>query len=319
MAFIHVPVAVAEAAHARLVQTRAHDVVTQDAETPRGYRIFNDLPVAVGLVNFCEAIRAQHRSVKFAIQPRPKTYHGNGVNFITEIWAYFPGDTYCSVRLGWGDYAVGANTGNKYSVYARHIDNEKFGADRDQRHMALSDSMDRAVKNFNKYLRPYKVSEIAAMSIEEFQSLLRKPLWEASNQFNEAYTAVIRHDSFNNEMRMLIDTGHTFVDPSFKEVLMGMLDKLDEHQNKQHETHHGYYVHVREYMGEPVFDVVPVLDIKKASAHRLGMNHVCTSAQLAEMDESLPNKLAALSMLDKGAFVEGLGHKVNDTSYWVLK
>ena len=35
--------------------------------------------------------------------------------------------------------------------------------------------------------------------------------------------------------------------------------------------------------------------------------------------ENLASRLAALSMLDNGSFVEGLGHKVSDTSYWVLK
>jgi hypothetical protein len=98
-----------------------------------------------------------------------------------------------------------------------------------------------------------------------------------------------------------------------------MLAKLDEQLAKQYEAHHGYYVQVREYLGEQVFDVIVVLDVKKATGRSVGTHRTYKSEELAEVDENLPSRLATLSMLENGAFVEGLGHKVSETSYWVLK
>ena len=76
---------------------------------------------------------------------------------------------------------------------------------------------------------------------------------------------------------------------------------------------------VREQFGEQLFDVIAVLDVKKATGRSVGSHRTYKAENLGEVDENLAAKLAALSMLDDGAFVEGLGHKVNPTSYWVLK
>jgi hypothetical protein len=62
-----------------------------------------------------------------------------------------------------------------------------------------------------------------------------------------------------------------------------------------------------------------VLDIKKTSIYSFAPPRAYKAHELAEVDENLPSRLATLSMLEDDAFVEGLGHKVSPTSYWVLK
>lgn len=157
------------------------------------------------------------------------------------------------------------------------------------------------------------------MSLDNFQSKLGSAAWTASSAYTEAYSAVTKHGSFHNEMRSLVMSGYQFNDPAFGNQVKDMLAKLDEQMAKQYEQHHGYYVQVREYMGEQVFDVIAVLDIKKTTRAMVGAHRTYKGEELMELDENLPNRLAALSMLDDGAFVEGLGHKVSATSYWVLK
>lgn len=319
MPFDHMSVAKAEAAHARRIEQLEASIETTDAAREAQRKFVDGVPVAAGLALLCNMIRATHRTIKFAVEPRPKTEWIDGTSLICEVWAYFPGDQYCPVRLGWGDYSVNIGNGKKYCVYSRHIKNEKYGDDKSQYHMALADSADRAVKNFKKYLRPYTPGEIALMSMSNFQHKLHAPAYTASSAYNSAYEAVVRHGSFHNEMRSLMLNNHQFNDSAFGGLVKDMLAKLDEQMAKQYEAHHGYYVQVREYMGEQVFDVIAVLDVKKASARHVGAHRTYKAEELAEVDENLPSRLAALSMLEDDAFVEGLGHKVSPTSYWVLK
>jgi hypothetical protein len=68
-----------------------------------------------------------------------------------------------------------------------------------------------------------------------------------------------------------------------------------------------------------VFDVIAVLDVRKASSKHVGAHRTYKAEELNDVDENLASRLAALSMLENDAFVEGLGHKVSPTSYWVLK
>ena len=323
MSFDHMSVAKAEASHARRVETIETAIETTNADREAvlssARKVIDGVPVAAGLALLCNLIRASHRTIKFAVESRPKTEWIEGTSVISEIWAYFPGDIYCPVRLGWGDYSVNTGNGNKYCVYSRHIRNEKYGDDKSQYHMALADSPDRAVKNFKKYLRPYAPSEIALMSMSDFQHKLHAPAYTASSAYNEAYSAVTKHGSFHNEMRTLMMNNYQFNDPAFGAAVKDMLAKLDEQLAKQYEAHHGYYVQVREQFGEQVFDVITVLDVKKASGRSVGTHRTFKAENLDEVDENLASRLAALSMLDNGSFVEGLGHKVSDTSYWVLK
>ena len=323
MPFDHMLVTRVEFMHARRVQQMDEAIETTNADRAEVLSsvrsIVDGVPVSKQLALFCQAIRASHRTIKFAVANRPKIEYTHGVSVISEIWAYFPGDQYCPVRLGWGDYSVNTRTSNKYCVYSRHIKNEKYGDDKEQYHMSLADSVERAMKNFKKFLRPYTPADVALMSIANFQSKLGAPAWQASSAYNEAYEAVCKHGSFHNELRSLVLNDYQFNDPAFGGLVKDMLTKLDEQMTKQYEAHHGYYVQVREYMGNQVFDVIAVLDVKKASSRHVGAHRTYTGEQLAEFDENLPSRLAALSMLENDAFVEGLGHKVSPTAYWVLK
>jgi hypothetical protein len=317
------PVAKVVKDHQRQMEFFANHIeTTDDARQARRAAVMREVdgvPVSRALSMLCEEVRRMARGVKFAVERNGKSQWRDGEQVISEIWAYFPEDQYAFMRLGFADYSVQSGTTSKFAVYSRNIKNEKFNEQREQYHMAMADTLDRAVKNAKKFMRRYGVHEVAAMSLDTFQTKLNGAVWATSAEYNNAYSAVTQHGSFHNEMRSLVMNNHQFNDPAFGAAVKNMLAKLDEQMAKQYEQHHGYYVQVREYMGEQVFDVIAVLDVKKATAARVGAHRTYKGEELIELDENLPNRLAALSMLDDGAFVEGLGHKVNAMCYWVLK
>jgi hypothetical protein len=317
------PVAKVVKDHQRQMEYFANQVETTDnvREATRNnmMRDVDGVPVSRALSLLCDEVRRMARGVKFAVERNGKSVWRDNIQVISEVWAYFPEDQYAFMRLGFADYSVQSGTSSKFAVYSRNIRNEKFNDQREQYHMAMADTLERAVKNAKKFMRRYGVHEVAAMSLDTFQTKLNGAVWATSAEYNNAYSAVTQHGSFHNEMRSLVMNNYQFNDPAFGAAVKNMLTKLDEQMAKQYEQHHGYYVQVREYMGEQVFDVIAVLDVKKATAARVGAHRTYKGEELIELDENLPNKMAALSMLEDGAFVEGLGHKVNATCYWVLK
>ena len=322
MTFQHMKVDTLKRSHEKAVQDFETHIGTTTEERSEARRrmvkIVDGAPVHASLALLCEAVRSMHRDIKFAVHRNGKTTWVDGHPTMCEIWAYFDGDQYGCMRIGYADYSVQNGT-NKYAVYSRTIKNDKFNEDREQYHMAMAESLDRALKNVKKHMRRYQVSEVATMSLGDFQSKVSSSRWTAENEYTNAYRELTQHGSFHNEMRSLVNCGYQFNDPVFGGLVKTMLDKLDDQMAKQYEAHHGYYVQVREYLGEQVFDVITVMDVKKATGRSVGAHQTYKAEELDTVDENLASRLAALSMLDDGAFVEGLGLKVNPTSYWVLK
>ena len=322
MTFQHMKVATLQRSHERAKQDYETSISTTNEagrqERQRMSTIVDGVPVHALLGKFCEGVRSMHRTIKFAVHRNGKTTWVDGSPVMCEIWAYFDGDPFGCMRIGYADYSVQNGT-NKYAVYSRTIKNDKFNEDREQYHMAMAESLDRALKNVKKHMRRYAVAEIANMSLGDFQIKVGNAAYTASSEYSNAYKELYTHGSFHNEMRALVNNGYQFNDPVFGGLVKNMLAKLDEQMAKQYEAHHGYYVQVREYLGEQVFDVIAVLDVKKATGRSVGAHRTYRAEELDTVDDSLAAKMAALSMLDDGAFVEGLGHKVNSTSYWVLK
>lgn len=323
MSFDHKRVDRLERSHAKHVNFQAtHIETTDDERTATRARLMADVDgvmVSRALANLCDEVRKIARGVKFLVDGNGRSQWRDGMQVISEVWAYYPGDEFASMRLGYADYSVRDGGINKYGVYSRNVKNEKFGEDREQYHMVMAESLPRAVANVKKVMCRYTVAETAAMFLSDFQSKLGSASWTASSEYNDAYNTVTKHGSFHNEMRSMIDRGYQFNDPAFGAAVKDMIEKLDVQMAKQYEQHHGYYVQVREYMGEQVFDVITVLDVKKATGRSVGSHKTFKAEELDTVDENLASRLAALSMLENGTFVEGLGRKVSPTSYWVLK
>jgi hypothetical protein len=323
MAFEHMRVSKVVASHERAIREAEARIETTDAgheaRRERAMRVVDGVRVHLKLALLCEEVRKVHRGVKFALYRNGKTSWYEGIAVPCEMWAYFEGDEFAFMRLGWADYSVRTGDGSKYGVYARTINNQKFGEDREQHFMVMADTLERALKNVKTHTRRYTPHETAAMTLNDFQSKVSSAGWTASSEYRDTYNRVVNDPMFLSEMRALVDNDHQFNSPLFAQKVRAMVAKHDENEAKMNEQYHAYWVQVREYMGQQVFDVLTVHDVKRASGRGLGEHKTYTAEQLAELDENLVARMSALSMLDRNSFVEGLGLKMSDTNYWVLK
>lgn len=316
----HMPVDKLEREHQASLKFRHTHFDTTDEETRRQLaRVSVDvmgLPATRQLAEFCYEVRKIARGVKFAATRNGKATWLEGHQLVSEVWVYYPDDEFAFARIGYADYSV-SGTNSKYGVYSRHIENQKFGDDREQRHMVLSDDLARAVRNFKKYLRRYSLQETATMRLGDFQSKISALTWGAANDFQTARSSVLDHPSFYDEMRFLITRGHSFVNPAFGLSLVEMLEKMKVAKDKADAIHDVYYVSARNQGDEQVFDVLSMSNIKGSNNKQ--SHHSLSPAEVEALDAELPQKIAALSMLEDGGFVEGLGMRVSAKTYWVLK
>lgn len=310
--------------HNRTVEAYNLQNSTQTKESGEWYsrlaREVDGVLVSIQLANWCEALRKTNRHLKFGVPRGAKSLWVNDTNLLSELWAYLPGDEYAIMRLGFADYAL-RGTANRYGVYARGIRNDKYHAGRDQYHMAITDNFDRAVKNARKYMVPYSLAEVANMSLGNIQQEIVLLTIAASSEFNDIHTKIIQHSAFVHELERFAAIG--FHDAEFGELVRTYMDKRKERNERLAQQHHAYFVSVRELNGKQVFDILTVLDVPKTSLRNMGTHRTYTAEEVDVLDDTLLGKIATLSMLDtvgdNNAFVDGLGLKLNDTSYWVLK
>lgn len=305
--------------------TNHNNSISTTSEEERAHRMrvtrtVDGVPdVSVTLATFCEAISRELRGIKFAFARRGnKTVFDGSVAKMQTLWAYYPGDEYAVGLVGHADFAVSGTGDDKYCVYSRKIKNEKFADHRDQYHMAMSDSLDRAVKSAKKSLRRYSVTEVAEMTLGEFQSKLTSVTWKMQSEMSDARKTLFDHPSLDAELRSMVISDYQFNCPLLANAVRDYLAKKDEYAERGNIPAHGWFVVVRDEFGHQVFDVIEAYDIKRAS--HVGSTQWATKTLLPnDVPEELSGKLAALSMLTDDNYVEGLGMRVSPTTYWVLK
>ena len=282
------------------------------AGQPPNSVMLNGVGVPASLHNLCGMLQKINPGIKFSA--------GAHIGFTRRVWVYFDGDEYARIRLGFDVYDVRHRGSNRYGVYARGIKNTKFRDDREHYYMALTDNVNVALKNARKYMRPYSTSEIADLSRSTFRHHVLEAPNKASTQHSKAREALNSHSQLLNEMQTIVNSGYSFNDLSFSKTVHEFLGTHADEKTKRSETHHGYYVRVRLLDGEQMFEVIPMYDIRRnTSATPLQQSTTYNLEALNTLDDTLAPKLAALTVLGDKAFVEGLGYKVSETSYWVLR
>ena len=300
----------------QLLTKLAENVVTVNDGDPPMHMV-DGIPVVPELVRFCAEIRKVNRHVKFGVGRRVKNSWGNGFNKMQELFVYMDGHAYAMMKIGYGDYSTKGDGDSKFMVYARMIKNEKFRDDSDQYHMATAEGIDRAIKNVKKYMRPYSPVECATMSFEAVRSKFSSVVQGVSSELYQARSGVIESAHLRNELFHMLDVGYEFLAEDFREKIVQWREKYNEDQVARGRALHAYYVNVRIHREEMVCDVIEVLDANKRS--RLDAHMPVATYKMEDLPEGVAGNLAALSMVDDGHYVDGVGMRVDSATFWVQR
>ena len=318
MRYTHTRVDAIEKATKRLLASIDESIETvNEGDLPVGK--VDNIPVTAELFNFCTEIRKVNRHVKFGVAGRMRRIFGGGSDKMQELYVYMEGHTYAMMRVGYGDYSIRKDglSAYKYMVSSRMIKNEKYRDDNEQYSMATSESIDRAMKNVKKYMRPYSPVECADMTFENIRQKFSSINTQVANTFYNAKGDVVGSVHLRAELFHMLDVGYEFLSEDFKNMIVKWRDAYQEEQTARTRALHAYYVNVRIHREEMVCDVIEVLDAHKL--YKLSAGTPVTTYKMEELPDYISGSLAALSMVEDEHYVDGVGLRVDSATFWVQR
>lgn len=278
----------------------------------------DNIPVGSELAQFCAAIRKANRHVKFGVGPQTPWAWSGSTRFARSLHVYLEGQTYAMMQVGYGDYTCKGRGGDsKYMVHARMIRNEKFADHRDQYYMATAETSERALKNVKKYMRPYSPIECANITLGEVRYKCASVASATSSGENAAKSGVLDGVQARTELFHMLDVGYEFLSEDFREKIAQWREKYDEGRVFRARATHMYYVNVRIQRDDMVCDVVEVLDVDKQ--YTVSNTATQTTYSMSELPEHIAGNLAALSMVEDEHYVDGVGLRVDSSTFWVQR
>lgn len=234
-------------------------------------------------------------------------------------WVYIEGDYMTMGYIGYGDFQTSKDGKPKYVVYSRTIRNMKYGDDKRQHHMRMAKDMDIAVKAAKTELRGYYPVEVA----EALRPKAAKPVaaleQEASSAYRKAVDVVgLEYYGRSAErtieaLSCLIKSGHVFPQADYHKDLLEVFKTKKERDRLQGATLPMTYVRVYEKFGKQRVDVCSMENIK--SSYNVTNHHLGTF-DAEDVSDALQGKVAVMSMCEDEQFVEGVGFKVDDTTFF---
>ena len=274
-------------------------------------------------------VRPEFEAFKAAVN---RTLRGVEFCHVGSDWAYvyYKGDTHALGKIGYGDMLKHAKGDNQYGVSSRRIANGKYRDDSEHHYIAASKTMKVALATAAANLVPVSVQEAMYQSRQHFTNKSTEALQHMSKAVDENYEKSVRdgaygiRDALNSrlmkEMRILVDTGYSFTDPS----LAGELKAMFEAQSAYNELstiqkRPLYFVKVTESFGQTVGHVALV----DWSKHRYNREHEAGGTLMHAPIEHLPTfvlgGIAVLSMVEPHQYVPGVGMRVDDRQFFIAE
>jgi hypothetical protein len=116
------------------------------------------------------------------------------------------------------------------------------------------------------------------------------------------------------EMRNLIAQNTMFVTEEFQRAAAGFIQAEEEWNNVRNKPIHGYFVYVRMVGEEQWVDIVDATD---AQAFNYVEHCPVTSMPVSDVPEDIQGKVAVLSMGQVGQYMQGVGVRTSEKSFWL--
>jgi len=275
--------------------------------------LLEGVPVIKEVKVFAEALLNTYKNYKIGFSSKLQHHwepHGNYSTFY-EAWVYVPGERYARGRIGYGEFRT-SQSGCVYMVYNHAIKNHKYRPDRLEYNTFMTTDFSKALKNAYKYLKPYSISDVALMERDAIYDGLRFMLSSKKDEVHSLIRAGLDHDKLLDELRTLVKSGYKFASQQFNDQLVSYFEKKDEYDKLEAKRHKAYYVLVHGDETEIVecADVCrySTQDVKTLSSQRL---------KTSDVPVDIAGKVAVISMVGDGCYVEGVGAKVSADAFWV--
>ena len=270
--------------------------------------------------NFIAAIRDELPDLKF------RTWGP----YLSEVAVYREGDAFARGWINYGDYTNSNNANNRFVVYSHNIDNGKYSKSSNQRNMAMTTDIDKAVKLVKKHLRPIPARVGAKESIGELNNAFSKSNHDTTTRLVNSRDSIAGRslstkflpNALENAFAMLRMQGITIGDKDFHDTVEAYFEAKAAFTNATQLKSNVYFVHPHMRAGIPIYDAIQITWDKNA-LNSLPYFKVSEGVQPwndetnGDMD-AIKDRIAVLSIMQSTEFVEGVGMKVDANRYFVV-
>ena len=273
--------------------------------------------VSSELLEFMQAMSKKNPTFKYGVSDDCRK---TSQDLYKEVWVYRDTDAYAMGRIGFCTPSREAGHGaiEVYTVYSRAIRNDRFNEDRWAYNAVTTGNLNKAIKNASTYLRVYKPAECAEATKGKFAEHYKEAIYAAAREQNDI-NRQIRWDhntAITNELVRAIKDGYTVMNSEVSEVLTKLILADNEMNRQAARKLRAYHVRVYEERGEQMASVLNVIEIE-GSKDGVAGEHI--SMRVNDLPEDIAGKIAVLSMVDSAHYVDGVGLRAPDGTYWVAR
>lgn len=257
---------------------------------------------------------------------RPDEVSGSSSYHSNDAWyyVYFPEDEYVMGFINVG--FCHTNEKMVYRVYSRDITNNKHTNYSREFRTKTTALQGTAIKNAKKYLRRFTHREVVSASGGVCIKVMRHAVEDTQTKHCTAWRQLFGTDLNDthekavtpmlNEMYMLLDTGHEFVDKTVPDNLTSLrVTKEVKEQSDADMKMPMYAIRVYERLGKQAFDIAPIED--------LGRMDRSVKLEFATYYDDLPEgvmgKLSTLSICGIGDYVPQVGYRHSEAVFYVTQ
>jgi hypothetical protein len=299
------------------------DIVSHPASADWPWKL-DGIPVRREVCELGNELRRSYHGFRFhasregKISNRPlqvQSDNGEVKRFYSDVTVYIEGSDYVVGVIGYGrKYGIKEVDNAVYMIRSRKINNEKFNDNRDQYYMSFVSDGNKAVRLALSKLVPYSPKEMANITLIDFKESIDSVRQNIRSNVSGLISPLTDRSILMREMRSLIAQNTMFVTEEFQKAAAGFIKADAEWEEVRNKPVHGYYVYVRMVGGDQWVDIVEATDAQKYS----NVEHCpVTSVPVSDVPEDIQGKVAVLSMGALGQYMQGVGIRTSEKSFWL--
>jgi len=213
-----------------------------------------------------------------------------------------------------------------YTVSSRDVTNNKYSNYSDEFRTKVTAVQGTAIKNAKKYLRRFTHSELVKATYGDCEEAMARTYRRAISDFSRNWENLFGTDwnsskgstcdPLLNEMYMLLDSGHKFVDLDVPNNLTTLREaRTVKDQADSDKSLPMYAVRVYERMDKQAFDICPLENMGL-----MARNAALESATYYDdLPEGVMGKLSTLSICEVGEYVPQVGYRYSEAVFYVAQ
>jgi hypothetical protein len=257
--------------------------------------------------NIVNELRKKHKDLKIGANRDTRHWSGR----LADVVVYREGEAYALGRIGHGDIGIGT-TEYKYYILSRKLRKARGGWGRWQNYVKASVDMKNVLKMVNAAFVPYAPAEIANMSVDDFTQCIRRDRNIANNLAHSAWRHVASElgDELRDELCAMVAEGYQFKNHKITERIAAYIQAEANKQEIYAKRLDAYFMIV----GDEKTTVIEYDGLEKDTKAK-GYIELATQ----DIPFGLQLKIASLQVATPRNYVEDLGMRVSDRTFWVQR